>query len=350
MLRQPEFTDEGIRLAGTFIGAGIIGSSLLVAALAPTGPADQSWFWTLLTYWTGPLILGLTVLAITGRLVGDRRRWVLAAAAATCIPVLAMAWRASDTMTPVAAFDSATWAFLRSINAFAASILLLVVLGVGGRTAGWVGVQGAVAVAVLAVAIGFHSVDIDPAAPDGWRFLGAVDRPLANAAALFIASSLAIGLTPGIGWQRLGIGVCVVVLTAGTAYSVWFARDIPFFSHWYFVSQMTTTLAVAMRVLLAADALRRFDALVVAVAGLAVASVAFAVKFSTLVAANGDWLIAVNVVSTFAMCSVLVFWWLLNEHEREVDAPEEVGLPKPDDSPVLEVVAAPDLVWRRPEV
>jgi hypothetical protein len=358
VIRKPEFTDEGIRLAGTLAGVGIIGASLLVAALAPTAPADRSWFWQLLSFWTGPLILGLTVLALTGRMVGDRRGWVLAAAAVTSVLVLAMAWRATDTLTPIAAFDSGTWAFLRTINAFAAPILLLLVLGIGGRTAGRVGVLGSIALAVMAVGIGFHVTAVDPAASDGWRLVGATYGSLASAIAVFIISSLLVGCMPPFGWQRVGMGLGLVVLMTGTAYSVW-ARDLFAVSlgrlstvlglNWLFVSQMTTTVAAAMRVLLAADALRRLDVLVVVVAGLAVASVAFAVKFSTLVAANGDWLIAMNVVSTGASCSVLVFWWLLNERERGVSGPEVAEAPSEDDSPVAEVVTVSDLAWRRPE-
>jgi hypothetical protein len=324
-------SDEAIRVAGTVVGLAIIGLGFLLALTVSPGPAEESWFWRTAGLSLPFVTPGLLVLAITARIVGASRAWVLPVTAGLFVAFLALAVHAADVATISGRFDTGWWGFLYVAGPSASSLGLLFVLGSGERKAAYMGLVAALVVAASGIALALHEAAQSSFWADGWVFLGEVDSHLSSAVVLAAACLVSLRIVPRPLLRMAGMVAATAVLATGIAYGWWFMERVQVDRGWFLSLEWTRAVSLAVLVLVATDVIRRFDLMTVLVAGLMVASAVNAIWFAWRTEAREAEAFLYIALSFLTPVALIVFLWLLNDREREPDeAPRETLPPRLD--------------------
>ena len=322
-------SDESIRVAGTIVGLGIIGLGFILSLSVRPGPAEESWVWRTAGFTLPFVVPGLLVLAITARIVGASRPWVLPVTAGLAVAFLALAVHAADVATISGRFDTGIWGFLYVAGPSASSLALLFVLGSGGRKAAYVGLVVVPFIALSGVSLSLHEAAENPFWSDAWVFLGQVNSPLSSAFVLTAACLVGLRMIPRRQLRIAGGVAATVVLAMGLAYGWWFIDRVPQDGGWYLLMEWTRAVTLALFVLVATDVVRRFDLLLALTIGLVVASVINAAWFAQRTEADHVQAFLYIALSFLTPVALIVFWWLLNDREREPDeTPRETPPPR----------------------
>ena len=319
MTDNPErrVSDETVRVAGTIAGLGIIGLGFLLSLTVRPGPAEESWIWRTAGLSLPFVAPGLLVLAITARIVGASRAWVLPVTAVLVVAFLALAVHAADVATIIGRFDTGIWGFLHVVVPATYSVALLLVLGGGRREAGYAGLIAALFVMAAGVAVSLHEVAESTSWSDGWVFLGNVNAPLSSAFVLAAACLVSLRMVSRPLLRMAGMVAATAVLATGIAYGWWFMERVQFDRGWFLSLEWTRAVSLAVLVLVATDVIRRFGLLAALAVGLGAASLVNAAWFGQRTEAAEAFLyIALSFLTPVAL---IVFWWLLNDREREPD-------------------------------
>jgi hypothetical protein len=114
-----------------------------------------------------------------------------------------------------------------------------------------------------------------------------------------------------------------MVLIAGVAYGLWFMERVPSDKGWLLSLELTRAVSLALLVLVATDVIRRFDLMAALSAGVVVVSVANAGWTAQRAEAGETEAFLYIALSFLTPVALIVFWWLLNDRDREPD--EESG-------------------------
>ena len=122
-----------------------------------------------------------------------------------------------------------------------------------------------------------------------------------------------------------GVVAAAAVLAAGIAYGWCFAERVPVDKGWLLSMEWTRAVSLAVLVLVATDVIRRFNLLAALALGLVVASVAHAGWVAQRTEADNAQMFLYIALSFLTPVALIVFWWLLNDRNRE---PDEATAPR----------------------
>ena len=312
MIRRPEFSDEGIWLAGKITCSAIAGLGLPLA-LSVSGPADESPVWRTAGFAFPYLTPAALVIAISARIAGRSREWVPAVVVLLLAALVGLAIHATEVRTLTGGLETGAWGFLWAAVVHLPFLCLLFALGTAWKSAAKAGLAVALFAAVGGVALAFHDVSENEFWSGGWVFLAPSHSHLAAA---FVLAAACLVQLEGVSsrWLRsAGMLVAMALLVSGGAYGLWFMDRLPQDRGWWLSLQWTPVVSLAVLVLVATDALRRFDVMAVAAVGLVVASIANATWIAQRAEMNQAQAFLSIGLSLITPVALIVFWWLLNE-------------------------------------